>query len=536
MTVLERFFDRIAARGTEPILYEVRGDQLAPWSGADLRDRIAQIRGWLRERALQAGDRVAWVADNSAAWVALDLAVLAEGLVAVPWYPRQSSRELAQYAEDCDARLIVAGDERLAGLLRAATDRPVTLLADAVGPPVYAPPRPTVPVAPFTLVYTSGTTGTAKGAIVTEANVAAMLPITASALEAMMGSSAPDHRVFHYLPLCFLGSRVVLWTCLWRGNPIALSTQLDQLAQELATARPHYVLNVPLLLERMRARVEAGIAQRASPVRALWAGAHRAAAGSRRWRDRAALAIAGRSLFPAVRKKLGPELRCLLCGSAPLAPETQAWFAHLGLPVYQVYGLTETTAILTMDVPPDAVPGTVGRAIPGVQLRIGDDDELQAQGPNLFPGYWRRPADTAAAFSADGWFRTGDRASLDGGVLRILGRLKSVIVLTSGHKVSPEGVEEVFRAALPTADQVVAFGHQRKALLLVVSGPVSREAVADAVSKYNDDAAHYRRVAAFHLHPEVMNPEGGWITANGKLKRAALEAAFRPTLDALEQR
>jgi long-chain acyl-CoA synthetase len=533
VSVVERFFERLRANRDVPVVHEVRGAALTSTTGGHLLDRIAGYRGFLRSRSLKPGDRVAWVAANGIDWIALDLAVLAEDLVAVPWYPRQDPRELAQYADDCDAALILAGTEGQAESVRRHTARPVVPFSTAVdAEKVHSEPIERSSD-PFTLVYTSGTTGTAKGAILTEANAAFMLPVTASALEAMMGTDLATHRVFHYLPLCFMGSRIVLWTCLWRGNPIHLSTDLDGLAQELATARPNYVLNVPLLLERMRSRVEGAMAARSAPIRQIWSRARRASEGSTRLLDRLALAVARRAVFPAVRSKLGPDLRCLICGSAPLASSTQAWFAMLGLPVYQVYGLTETTAIATMDVPPDASPGTVGRAVSGIALRLGEDDELQVRGPNVFPGYWNRPDDTRAAFTADGWFRTGDQASLDHGRVRISGRVKSVLVLASGHKVAPEPIEEQLRAELPAAGNIVVVGHDRKALAALIAGRLDRAEVDAAIGRLNAQLPHYRRIAAFHLHPVPFDPESGLVTANQKLKRKEIDARFAAEIDAL---
>ncbi len=530
--IAERFLARLQASRDVPVVFEVHGGELVSATGSQLLDRIATYRGWLREQTLRRGDRVAWVAGNGIAWIAMDLAVLCEALVSVPWYTRQDPTEIASYADDCDAAVIIAGTTELADRLRAVTTRPVHTL-DVAGPPVHDAPAAFAADAPVTLVYTSGTTGTAKGAILTEPNLAFMLPVTATALERMMASEAPDHRVFHYLPLCFMGSRVVLWTCLWRGNPIHLSTNLENLAVELATARPNYVLNVPLLLERMRSRVEAGIAGRAAPIRRLWTAASRAATGSTSLRDRLSLTLAERAIFPAIRKKLGPELRCLICGSAPLASSTQAWFGMLGLPVYQVYGLTETSAIVTMDVPPDASPGTVGRPLDGVDVRIGDDQELQVRGPNIFPGYWGRPDDTRRAFTDDGWFRTGDQGVLDGGRLSISGRVKNVIVLSSGHKVAPEPIEEALKAELPAADQIVVLGHERKALVALVAGSVDRADVDRAIAAVNSGLPHYRRIAGVHLHPTALTPESGLLTANAKLKRPTIEAHFREPIAAL---
>ena len=186
-------------------------------------------------------------------------------------------------------------------------------------------------------------------------------------------------------------------------------------------------------------------------------------------------------MFPAIRKSVGPNLKALICGSAPLSVETQLFFMMLGIPVLQVYGLTETTAICTMDVPGHVAPGHVGPAIPGIEMTVGDNGEILVRGPNIFPGYWQRPAETAKAL-AGGWFHTGDQGEVDAsGNWRITGRMKNLIILNSGHNVAPEPIEEKLAQHLPDAQQVVL-----SAINAAFLPPSSRSNAANGANKLTD--------------------------------------------------
>ncbi len=188
------------------------------------------------------------------------------------------------------------------------------------------------------------------------------------------------------------------------------------------------------------------------------------------------LVLAKGAIFPTIRHKMiGANLKALICGSAPLSLETQLYFRMLGIPVLQGYGLTETTALCTLDDPRDVEPGRVGPAIPGVEMKLGENEEILVRGPNIFPGYWNRPEETAKALR-DGWFHTGDQGEVDAkGNWKIAGRIKNLIILGSGHNVAPEPIEEKILENLPGAQQVVVVGNGRGYLSALVTGQVAAE-------------------------------------------------------------
>ena len=242
--------------------------------------------------------------------------------------------------------------------------------------------------------------------------------------------------------------------------------------------------------------------------------------------------LANTVVFPAIRKKMvGENLKALICGSAPLTPETQDYFSMLGIPVLQVYGLTETTGICTMDDPNHVAPGRVGPAIPGIEMRLGDNDEIVVRGPNVFPGYWNRPQQTAEVLR-DGWFHTGDQGEMDAsGNWRIVGRIKNLIVLGSGHKIAPETIEEEIARHLPSAQQVVVVGNGRGYLSAIVTGNVTGEQVQAALDAVNPELPHYKQVRAFCVRAEPFSIENGMLTANGKLKRDLISARMKNEIE-----
>jgi len=247
------------------------------------------------------------------------------------------------------------------------------------------------------------------------------------------------------------------------------------------------------------------------------------------------LGLANRLVFPTIRKKMiGGKLRALICGSAPLSLETQLFFMMLGIPVMQVYGLTETTAICAMDDPDvPVIPGRTGPAISGVEMKVAENAEIVVRGPNIFPGYWNRAEETGKVLR-DGWFHTGDQGEIDAnGNWKIVGRLKNLIILGSGHNIAPEPIEDKILPELPGAIQVVIVGNGRGYLAALITSKGSSEKAQAALDLVNRDLPHYKQVRAFYLVEDAFTIESGLLTANGKLKRDLIAERFRNEIDAM---
>jgi long-chain acyl-CoA synthetase len=541
MSFIEKIFHRLEQSLERPVLQEVRGEQIQSVTGSQLLALIRTARAFTGKAGLKRADRCALLAHNNIRWVAMDLALMAEGIITVPLYARQTPAELIKMIKDCEASLICCGDQALLDAVKQGwPDAPVCLLEEVFTCDAQVAEDAPVPLAasdPVTIIYTSGTSGEPKGVILNAGNLNFMLACTNARLDLLMGASREPDRVFHYLPFCFAGSWILLLTCLWRNSLLVLSTDLNKLADEIKLAAPHYFLNVPALLERMRSAVEDRLSKRGGIAlmiyqkgKAAW---FRRRDGKAQGLDWLWLSLANRFVFSAIRKSLGPDLKALICGSAPLAKETQLFFFMLGIPVLQVYGLTETTAICTMDHPHQVRPGRVGAAIPGIEMKLGEHDEILVRGPNVFPGYWNRPEATANAFK-NGWFKTGDQGEVDEiGNWAIIGRIKNLIILSSGHNIAPEPIEQMLLMNLPGAQQVVVVGNGRSYLSALITGDINNDEVEATLAKVNAQLPHYKRIRAFHICKEPFTIENGLLTANGKLKREAIASRFQKQIEDL---
>lgn len=537
MSFLELIFSRL--QGTaNPVLTELREPSPIALTGPQLLERIATARRFIAARGLNKGERVALLAANGADWMAFNLAVIAEGLVVVPLYSRQAPTELVVMMKDCSPALICCGDAQLRdGIAQHWPDAPAFALFQQIfaagGDRNLSPsaPKPLAEGDLASIIYTSGTSGEAKGVMITAGNVGHILECTSSRLDVLMNSRPGQDRVYQWAPLNFAAAWITTLTSLLRGSSVFMNTDLAKIAGELRTLQPDYFVNVPALLERVRRAVDEQLWKTGGIVRLVYQ--HAKAAFFRKHEGRATfadtlwLALANGAVLPTIRKKMiGSNLKALICGSAPLNVETQLYFMMLGIPVLQVYGLTETTAICTMDDPHDFEPGRVGKAVSGIEMKRGENDEIVVRGPNVFPGYWNRPEETAKVLR-DGWFHTGDQGEVNArGNWKIIGRIKNLIILNSGHNIAPEPIEDEILNRLADAQQVVLVGNGRSYLSAIVTGDLRAEQVQAALDAVNADLPHYKQVRTFHISAEPLTIESGLLTANGKLKRDLIAQAF----------
>jgi long-chain acyl-CoA synthetase len=540
MSFVSDIFARLESAGDAVFLRELREGNSVSATGRQLAQKVFAARNFLAGKFLRKGDRVALLGHNSIDWVAVDLAIITEGLIVVPLYARQAPTELVAMMKDCSPSLICCGDAALRdGIQQNWPEAPpialfTEILADGVeGRWSHQNLSDSDPV---TIIYTSGTSGEAKGVVLTAGNIAHMLGCTSGRLDLLMNKRPAQDRVFHYLPFCFAGSWIMLLTCLLRGSLLTLNTDLTKLAGDMRSGEPDYFLNVPQLLERMRKAVDEQIWKTGGMVLSLYSKAKgawvRKQEGKATFADSMWLSWASTVVFPTIRKKMiGSNLKALICGSAPLSLETQQYFMMLGIPVLQVYGLTETTAICTMDDPRHVEPGRVGPAISGIEMKLAENDEIIVRGPNIFAGYWNRPQETTKTMR-DGWFYTGDQGEVDGaGNWKISGRIKNLIILGSGHNIAPEPIEDELLRGLPGAQQVVLVGNGRSYLSAIITGNVKREPAQAAVDEVNSRLPHYKQIRTFHVLDEPFSIENGLLTANGKLKRDLIAARLKEVIE-----
>lgn len=243
-----------------------------------------------------------------------------------------------------------------------------------------------------------------------------------------------------------------------------------------------------------------------------------------------------KSIFYLIKISIGKNLKLLLCGSAYLSPDIQKWFYMLGINVYQVYGLTETTGVITFDWGDSNYRpkfGTVGKTIEGIEITISKDNELLVKGPNLFKGYWGEPDLTKKSFENE-WFKTGDVVDFDTDKnIIIKGRITDVIVMENGHKVSPEAIEKEVASLVDGITNVILVGDRKPFLSIIITGKVSEQLFIDKLEKINSKLSHYQRIKKVHFSSEEFTVDNGLLTSNLKLKRKKILEKYHSIIENL---
>jgi long-chain acyl-CoA synthetase len=562
-------------------------------SSKEIFERIRDLSLGLGALGIEVGDRVAIISESRPEWVLSDLAILSAGAVTVPVYPTLSSVQVRYIINDSGAKAaIVSTREQLEKLqdvrhqlpsLEAVVlidgwqpnDSPSVISLESVAGRGHARlmnewgagrdfkerARAVRPDQLATIIYTSGTTGEPKGVMLTHANVVSNVKAGADVLQLSQQDIA-----LSFLPLSHSFERAVSFIYLLSGVTIVFAESLDTIARDIATVKPTLITGVPRVFEKLYARIiEKGKAE--SGVKSSifsWAVGAGAARGEATLRGKSVgmlgslqCSVADHLVFAKIRDGLGGRIRYLVSGSAPLDGRIAEFFHGVGLPIIEGYGLTETSPILTVNPPNAPRVGTVGRVIPGVELRIADDGEILARGPNIMQGYYNKPEETASAL-ADGWFHTGDIGAIDDdGYLRITDRKKDLLVTSGGKKIAPQPIEAIIKRS-PLVAEAVLLGDRRKyAATLIVPNfaalerrlrdlgrsPGTREelvARADVLALYqeivdalNRDLAQFERIKKIALLPVEFSVASGELTPTLKVKRKVVEERWRAQIDEL---
>ncbi len=585
------FWRRIEESGEVPAQMVRRAGEWRTLTWDEVGEIVREVALGLLALGRQPGDTVALLSHSRAEWVQADFAILSTGAVTVPIYPTYTPEQIAYIVNDAEARtLIVENPDQLAKALQAREQMPrleqiVVIQGLAQGtPPVLtweelrrlgraqaerleavlrARSAALGAEDTATIVYTSGTTGPAKGVVQTHGNHLAMIRACAQVTPVQPGD-------FHllFLPLAHSFSRLDSYNAVYRRLTTAFAESVEKVADNLRQIRPHFICSVPRVFEKVYAGVLAKV-QSGSPIkRALfsWAvGVGREASGLEqagkplpRW-----LAfkrrLADRLVFSKLHQALGGRLRFAVSGGAALSKEIAEFFHAVGIPVLEGYGLTETCPVLTFNRIDAFKFGSVGQVIPGVELKFAEDGEILARGPNIATrGYLKKADATAEAFDADGWFRTGDIGRLDDeGFLFITDRKKDMIVTAGGVKIAPQNVESLFSGD-PLIAHVMVYGDRRPypVALVVVSAdglaaftrakgipvtdyaeltrhPAVIERVGRIVEQKNAQLASYAKIKKFAVLPAEFSQEGGELTPTLKLKRKVVAEKYKDILESL---
>jgi len=554
-------------------------------SWKEVGEQIARWQAALAAEGLLPGERVAVHLRNSKEWVFFDQAALACGLAIVPLYTDDRPDNIAYIMSDSTVRVLLvqdaaiwkrlgpalAGQEDLQRVLILDGSKPVTaevlqdervrLVSDwlpASAEPLQ--PRNGDPHALASIVYTSGTTGRPKGVMLTHYN---MLTIAHAALT--MIDVFEEDLFLSFLPLSHTLERTAgYYLPVMSGSAVAYARSILQLADDLQHIRPTVMIAVPRIFERVFARIQGQMEKQSGFKRALFnltteIGWHRFEyqQGRAGWRPRLLLwPLLNKLVASRVTAKLGGRLRLSVSGGAALSKQVAQIFIGLGVPILQGYGLTETSPVISVNVPDDNEPGSVGIPLNGVVARIGDNDELLVKTPGMMLGYWNNHAATAEIIDSDGWLHTGDQARIDKGHIYITGRIKDILVLSNGEKVPPMDMELAI-SLVPAIEQVMVIGEGESFLAAIAILDVEEwrqlatrfELDAEAADSLNNeklqsfllkeikgrlkDFPGYAKIRRLILSLEPWTVDNGMLTPTLKVKRAHVLDAFADEIKTL---
>lgn len=570
-------------RTPEAIAYRDFNEQHGNWrdyTWAQIYHQVARWQAALTKDGLKAGDRVAVMLRNSPEWVIFDQAALGLGLVVVPLYTQDRPDNVAYILNDSGCKVLLFGTRaqwetfknvrgELGGLVRILTVEPSTgaaddprlqsidqWLSDSGGEPRHVS-RDSKELA--TIVYTSGTTGRPKGVMLSHMNI---LSNAYAGLQVLTVQSTDSFLSF--LPLSHTFERTCgYYLTIMCGATVSYSRGIPQLAEDLQTIKPTMLISVPRIYERIWGAIRAKLDEGSPLKKKLFMAAvdvgyarFENAQGRGPWKPSFIFwPILNALVASKVLARLGGRMRAAMSGGAALPPDISRVFIGLGLPVLQGYGLTETSPISCANSPTDNLPASVGKPVPGVQVKLGEHNALLIKGPNVMLGYWNNEAATKGMIQADGWLNSGDTARIDEqGHVFITGRIKEIIVMSNGEKLPPVDMENAVLRD-PLFEQVMLLGEAKPYLsILTVLGADHWKKLAAEKGWKADDPAVLRtkeveaeitarvgaqlkafpgyaqvRRATIMLEPWTM--DNGLLTPTLKLKRPKVMEKFAAEID-----
>ncbi len=589
--------DRNAARfGTLPAIRWTEDGETRTIGWATYRERVVAVAAGLRALGVGKSDFVGIMAGNRPEHVIADLGAIYAGAVPVSFYNTLATPQVQYIAGHCEAKVAVV--ENLEYMKRWEAAKPdlpalstVVLLEGAEnyetvdwvvswdellarGRELLADDPTVIDRASAevtqddlaTLIYTSGTTGTPKGVMVSHHNVVWTTECTVRAVDGM-----PDHpRYVSYLPLAHIGERLAThYSSLWRAGSVTYVPELTMVAEAVQATKPQIFFAVPRVWEKFQAGLMARLEsepnerRRGLALNALkLAGEGVAAEQAGRsvgLADRAKLALFDRLVFSKIRSGLGlDELTVAISAAAPISPDLLVFFQGIGIPIYELFGMTESTGPGVTNVPGANKIGTVGRAMPGVEVMIADDDEILMRGGLVTQGYYKQPEATAETYDADGWLHTGDLGRLDDdGYLTIIGRKKEIIINAAGKNIAPAKLENLVKQE-PLVAQACLVGDGRRFMTMVLAldpevaagwaethgvayeslEQFSREPALEAeiqriVDGANEQVARVEQAKKWHIAGEDWTPDSGELTPSLKLKRRVVFERYAEQIEAM---
>jgi long-chain acyl-CoA synthetase len=565
------------------------GDRWVDVTVPEFRDTVRWLATALHEMGVKPGDRVGILSENRPEWTIGDFAVLTASAVSVPVYPTLLGWQIEYILNDASmVTLICSNQEQLDKVLEIRSHVPSLNTIIVCDPPATLPEgvlafkdvvergrkfeeqngrewfdqsrKSRTPDDLATLVYTSGTTGNPKGAMLTHGNITSNTVTVREFVPFQPGDVA-----LSILPLSHILERMVDFLYYYKGGCVAYAENINKVADNLAEVRPHFFGAVPRLFERMRARVLDNVAAAPPARQKIFYWALKVAEERLPYIvDRKPLplglklksAVADKLVFGKIIARLGGRVKYVVSGGAPLSADLAAFFIGAGVEILEGYGLTETSPVIAVNRPDKRRIGTVGPIIPGVEVRIAEDGEILARGPNIMKGYWNNPDATAAAIDAEGWFHTGDIGEIDkDGFLKITDRKKDIIINAYGKNIAPQPIEALLKSS-PYVGTPVLIGDRRKylsALIVPNFEKLEREAATLGVSaashealvnddrikaliqgeldRFNKNLDRQEKIRRFALLPRDFTIDDDEITPSLKVKRKNIDKKYKNVID-----
>jgi len=584
-TLNDIFFKAVERNLDNIVLYRESGTW-HPLSSREFGARVARTAHALHSWGVRPGDRVAILSENRPEWSIADFACLLLQAVVVPLYTTLTAEQTAFVLNDSGCRAIfLSSDQQLrkilsvlgktqlekvvamepmefAGDLAPFADRCIRMSditqagSEALDPELERRARATAPDHLATIVYTSGTTGNSKGAMLTHGNIASN--ISCSLLGFTMG---PGLVSVSFLPLCHITARHVDFALFYHGVTLAYCPFIEQLPQALQEVRPSVFVAVPRVYEKIFAQADQkskGFPKRAIFNWALSVGRqHKPEILAGRTPTSPAWKLANKLVFSKIREGMGGCCETFISGGAPLGRELAEWYATVGIRIHEGYGLTETSPVIAVNTPVNHRIGTVGKILENLEVCIAEDGEILVRGPSVFKGYWNRPEETKAVLS-DGWFKTGDIGNLDAdGYLSVTDRKKDLIKTSGGKFIAPQPIENSLKL-YPLIGVAAIIGEKRKfpAVMIspnftlledwartngilssshadLVANPKIQSLYEGIVEEINQSLARFEKLKRVLLVAEEFTPDSGIMTPTLKLRRRVVEERYKKQIDDL---
>ena len=556
--------------------HKVKGAYV-PISTDEFGTRVRDLSLGLRSLGGRPGEKMVILAENGPDWIIADYANLCMGAVTVPIYPTLVPEQIRYIIDDSDASVVFCSSpalwERLAPVRSSLTkvrdwivffpEAPAGTLplaavlekgramADAQPDLFETGARAVKPGDLASIIYTSGTTGIPKGVMLSHGNFVSNI----DTLAAVIKFGHPD-VVLSFLPLSHVLERMVTMAFMSKGCGIGYAESVDTVAANLLELKPHIMVSVPRLFEKLYAKIMDNVLAGSSLKRKIFGWAINV--GSRGKRSGFRYALARKLVFSKILEKTGGRVRFFVSGGAPLSKDIAEFFHALGLVVLEGYGLTETAPVIAVNTFEALRFGTVGKPIPGVTVRIAPDGEILVKGPNVMKGYYKKEAETREAFDAEGWFHTGDIGHLDAdGFLTITDRKKDLIVTAGGKNIAPQPIENMLKRS-PYITNAVVVGGRRKfisALLVpemselekyakgagiafggpkdLLGNPAIRDFLLAEVDRHTPNLAPYEKVKRIALLDREFEIEREELTPTLKVKRSRVEEKYKDLIDSM---